>query len=41
MDSTFVNVLLNSGVAGVVILAIIFEWLVPKPTYRRGRSPTS
>lgn len=36
MDSALVALFANAGVAGVVIVAIIAEWLVPKPTYMRA-----
>lgn len=35
MDSAFITVLTNAGVAGVVILLLVFGWLVPKLAYAR------
>jgi len=35
MDSAIITVLLNAGVAGVVILLLMFGWLVPKWAYSR------
>lgn len=31
MDSALITLFLNAGVAGAVLLTIIFGWLVPKP----------
>ena len=35
MDTAFITVLTNGGVAGVVVLLIIFGWLVPKWAYSK------
>lgn len=35
MDSALVTVLINSGVAGVVLILLILGWLVPKWAYSR------
>jgi len=35
MDSAIITVLINAGVAGVVILLMMFGWLVPKWAYSR------
>jgi hypothetical protein len=35
VDSALVTVLINSGVAGVVIILLILGWLVPKWAYSR------
>lgn len=35
MDSAIMTVLINAGVAGVVVLLLIFGYLVPKWAYRK------
>ena len=35
MDSTLVTVLINAGVAGVVVILLIAGWLVPKWAYSK------
>lgn len=35
MDSAIVTVLINAGVAGIVVILLIFGWLVPKWAYSK------
>ena len=36
MDSALITFLANAGIAGVVIVLIVFGFLVPKPTHTRA-----
>ena len=38
MDSALVTVLINAGIAGVVVLLMIFKWLVPKWVYDKAEA---